>query len=58
MAPLFEQPTLDFGIGHGLKVRETEPQVGLRADNVQPAWDSLSLSAPPLPTLSLSLKNK
>ena len=58
VAPLLEQLTLDFGLGHGLKVRETEPQVGLRADNVQPAWDSLSLSSPPLPALSLVLSLK
>ena len=40
-------------------VREFEPLVGLCADSVVPAWDSLSLplSAPPLThSVSVSLK--
>ena len=39
-------------------VRGFEPYVGLCADSVEPAWDSLSpfLSAPALLMLSLSLK--
>ena len=37
-------PILGFGLGHDLAVREFEPRVGLLADSVEPAWDSLSLS--------------
>ena len=50
--------TLDFGLGHDPTVREFKPRAGLCADNIEPAWDSLSpsLSAPPLLTYSLSLK--
>ena len=56
-----KQPTLDFGSGHDLAVRGFEPRVkprtGLRADGVQPAWDSLSpsLSVPPPLVLTCSL---
>ena len=41
-------PTLDFGSGHDLMVDGIEPRIGLSADSVEPAWDSLSpsLSAP------------
>ena len=49
--------TLDFSSGRDLKVRELEPHVGLCADSVELAWDSLSPS-PSLPfscSLSLSL---
>ena len=37
---------------------EFEPCIGLCADSMEPAWDSLSpsLSSPPLLSLSLSLK--
>ena len=47
----------DFGSGHDLMVHEFEPFIGLCADSVEPAWDSVSrsLSAPPLLMLSLSL---
>ena len=57
MAQSVEHPTLGFGSGRDLTVCEFEPQVGLRADNAEPAWDFLSpsLSAPPLLSLSLSL---
>ena len=54
-------PALDVSSGHDLMARETEPHNELCADSVEPAWDSLSLSAPPLHThmhafsLSLSL---
>ena len=44
--------TFGFDSGHDLTVREFEPHVGLCADSVEPAWDSVSLS------LSLSLKKK
>ena len=58
MAPLVERLTLGFGSGHELAVCEFEFHVGLCADGVEPAWDSLPLSLP-LPcwlSLSLSLK--
>ena len=42
--PSVERPTLDFGSGHDLVVREFEPRVGLHAASVEPAWDSLSPS--------------
>ena len=61
VAQSVECPTLDFGSGHDLAVREFEPLIGLHAGGVEPAWDSLSLSlsAPPLLALfSLSLKIK
>ena len=59
MAQSVERLTLDFGSGRDLTIRrEFEPRVRLRADSVEPAWDSLSLSlsASPLPALSFSLK--
>ena len=43
MAQLVKRPTLDFSSGHDLTVGEVEP-----------AWDSVSVSASPLLTLSLS----
>ena len=45
-----KRPALDLGSGHDLAVCEIEPHVGLCADSVGPAWDSLSppLSASPL----------
>ena len=59
MAPLVECPILDFGSGRDLTVGEIWPHVGLCADSVEPAWDSLapSLSAPP-PLVSLLFQNK
>ena len=55
-----KQPTLDFGSGHDLAVRGIESCIRLRADNMEPAWDSLSpissLSAPPLLACALSFK--
>ena len=41
---------LDVGLGHDLVVHGIEPHVGLCADRMEPAWDSLPLSLP----LSLS----
>ena len=41
-----KHPTLDFGSGHDLMIREFESHVGLCADSKEPAWDSLSLSLP------------
>ena len=56
MAQSVKHLTLDFGSGHDLTVREFVPHLG--SDHMEPAWDSLSLalSAPPLLSLSLSLK--
>ena len=44
-----KQQTLEFGSGHDLMVRVFGHSVGLHADSVEAAWDSLSpsLSAPP-----------
>ena len=44
MAQSVERLTHDFGSGHDLTVRGIEPHVGLCADSMEPAWDSLSLS--------------
>ena len=55
MAQLVERPTLDFGPGHDLTVREFEPGVGLCADSSEPAWDPLSFPLPAPPRLMLSL---
>ena len=51
---------LGFGLSHDLTVHEFKPGVGLRADTVEPTWDSLSLSlsALPLTVLSLSQSKK
>ena len=60
-----KRPTLDFGSGRDLTVREFEPRIGPCTDLAEPAWNlslslplslpvSLSLSAPPLVVLSLS----
>ena len=45
----------DFSSGHDLEVHEFKPGIRLCADNVEPAWESLSpsFSAPPLLFLSL-----
>ena len=50
VARLVECLTFDFSSGHDLMVHECKPLMGLCADSVEPAWDSLflSLSAPPL----------
>ena len=39
-----KRPTLDLGSGHDLMVCEFEPRVGLSANSVESAWDSLSVS--------------
>ena len=46
MAQLVKCPTLGFGSGHDLIVREF---VSSRADSAEPAWDSLSPASPPTP---------
>ena len=49
VAQLVKYLTLDFGSGHDLTVMKLSPLFGLLADNMDPAWDSLSLCfAPPL----------
>ena len=49
-------PTLDFGSGHDLMIREFQSHVGLCTDSVKPAWDSFSpsFSAPPLHSLKIN----
>ena len=54
MAQLVMCPTLDLVSGHDLMVCEFEPHMGLCAESVEPAWDSLSAS--PLLAHSHSLK--
>ena len=58
MAQWVKHLTLDLDAGSNLAVCEFEPRVGLCADSVEPAQDSLfpSLSVPLLLMLSLSLK--
>ena len=57
MAHSVKHPALGFGSGQDLTVHGIEPHVGLCADSMELAWDSLSpplsLSAPPLLVLSL-----
>ena len=57
MAQSVKRPTLGFGSVHDLTVCGFEPCIGLCADSVEPAWDSLSLllSLPLLCSHSLSL---
>ena len=43
----------DYGSGHDLAAHELEPHIELRADNVEPASDSVSPSLRPFPALSL-----
>ena len=52
----FKCTTLDSNSDHNLTICEFEPCVGLCAESVEPAWDSLSLSAPPQLVCLLSLK--
>ena len=58
VAPSVKRPTVGFGSGHDLTVRESEPSMGLCADSAEPAWDSLSTppSVPPLLAVHLPLK--
>ena len=50
--------TLGFGSGHDLQVREFRPCVGLSADSMEPAWDSLSLFLCCSPSLPLKINKK
>ena len=52
VAQSLKRLTLGFGSGHDLTVPGS---IVLGSDTVEPAWDSPSLSAPPLLTHSLSL---
>ena len=45
MAQLVKCPTLDFDSGCDLTVSEFEPHVGLCADSIETAWDSVCLSS-------------
>ena len=55
LAQLVKHLTLDLSSGHHLTVRGMETRVGLCADSVEPAWDSLSLYPCPFPARVLSL---
>ena len=44
VAQLVKCPTLGFSSGHDLSVHGLEPCIGLCADSVETAWDSLSPS--------------
>ena len=55
MALSVKPVTLDFSSGHDLTVCGFKPHIGLCADRVEPASDSLSVS---LPTRTLCLKIK
>ena len=49
MAQSVKCPTLDFGSGHDLTIREFEPHSRVCTDSTEPAWDSVSLSLDPSP---------
>ena len=51
-------PALDFGSGHDRPVREFEPCIGLCTDSAEPAWESVTPSLCPSPTLSLKINFK
>ena len=58
VAQSVKRPTLDFGSGHDLTVREFKPRIGLCTHSEEPALDPLSPSLCPSPAcilLSLSL---
>ena len=50
--------TLGFGSGHDPRVLEFRPCVGLSADSMEPAWDSLSLFLCCSPSLPLKINKK
>ena len=54
-APSVKHLTLGFSSGHDLMVRGFKPRVGLCADSVEPAWDSLSPSFCTFPACARSL---
>ena len=49
-----ERWILGLGSGHDLTVGGIEPHVGLHADSVEPAWDSL----PPSPSAACRLSKE
>ena len=55
MAQSVKHPTLGFGSGCDLTVREFKSYIRLFADGTEPAWDSLSLSLCPSPARAFSL---
>ena len=55
---MVKHPTVGFGPGHDLMVLEIEVRIGLYADSMEPAWDSLALSVCPSPACALSLSLK
>ena len=55
MTQLVKRLTLDSASGHDLMVHEIEPHIGLWAEGVEPAWDSLSHSFSAPPSLNFSL---
>ena len=55
MVTSLQRPTLGFGLGKDLTVREFEPRIRLWADSVEPAWNTLSLSVSLSLCLSVSL---
>ena len=50
-----KRPPPGFSSGHDLTVREFEPCIGLFTDSVEPAWESVTPSLCPSPTLSLKI---
>ena len=55
MAQLVKYLTLELSSGHDLMLRDIKPCIGLCADSVEPAGDSLSLSVGSCPAYALSL---
>ena len=51
---LIKPQTFDFGSDHDFTGPEVESCVGLCADSMEPAWDSLSLPLPCSCSVSLS----
>ena len=56
MTQSVKHPTLDYGSGHDLTVCEFESHMGLCADSMDPAWNSLP--APPFLKIKQLIKNK
>ena len=58
VAQLVKCLTPDLGSGHDLTVHEFKPCIGLCADSMKPAWDSLSPSLCSSPTVLSFFHNK
>ena len=58
VAQLVKHPILGFSSGHDLTVCEFESRIGLHADSVEPARDSLPSSSCPSSARSLSISLK